>query len=91
MCIIDHYPLGNQGTEISGGLNISEELGRDSRCLNPVYNTISGYPAISVHSEMPFNSPSLTYISLRDMLKRIPQKTLDEFYDRAPETDINED
>ena len=37
MCIIDHYPLGNQRTEIeiSGGLNISEKLGRDSRCLNP--------------------------------------------------------
>ena len=30
MCIIDHYPLGNQRTEISGGLNISEKLGRDS-------------------------------------------------------------
>ena len=29
MCIIDHYPLGNQRTEISGGLNISEKLGRD--------------------------------------------------------------
>ena len=31
MCIIDHYPLGNQRTEISGGLNILvkiEELGR---------------------------------------------------------------
>ena len=27
MCIIDHYPLGNQRTEISGGLNISEKLG----------------------------------------------------------------
>ena len=26
MCIIDHYPLGNQRTEISGGLNISEKL-----------------------------------------------------------------
>ena len=24
MCIIDHYQLGNQRTEISGGLNISE-------------------------------------------------------------------
>ena len=35
MCIIDHYPLGNQRTEISGELNISEKLGRDSRCLNP--------------------------------------------------------
>ena len=40
MCIIDHYPLyllGYQRTEISGGLNISEKLGRDSdsRCLNP--------------------------------------------------------
>ena len=37
MCIIDHYPLGNQRTAISGGLNISEKLGRDmdSRCLNP--------------------------------------------------------
>ena len=23
MCIIDHYPLGNQRTEISGGLNSS--------------------------------------------------------------------
>ena len=33
MCIIDHYPLGNQRTEISGELNISEKLGRDSRCL----------------------------------------------------------
>ena len=33
MCIIDHYPLGNQRTEISGGLNISEKLGRDSRCF----------------------------------------------------------
>ena len=27
MYIIDHYPLGNQRTEISGGLNISEKLG----------------------------------------------------------------
>ena len=35
MCIIDHYPLGNQKTEISGGLKISDKLGRDSRCLNP--------------------------------------------------------
>ena len=35
VCIIDHYPLGNQRTEISGELNISEKLGRDSRCLNP--------------------------------------------------------
>ena len=35
MCIIDHYTLGNQRTEISGGLNISEKLGGDSRCLNP--------------------------------------------------------
>ena len=26
VCIIDHYPLGNQRTEISGGLNISEKL-----------------------------------------------------------------
>ena len=26
MCIIDHYPLGNQRTTISGGLNISENL-----------------------------------------------------------------
>ena len=30
MCIIDHYPLGNQRTEISGELNISEKLGRDN-------------------------------------------------------------
>ena len=30
VCIIDHYPLGNQRTEISGGLNISEHLGRGS-------------------------------------------------------------
>ena len=30
MCIIDHYPLGNQRTETSGGLNISEKLGWDS-------------------------------------------------------------
>ena len=37
MCIIDHYPLGNQRTEISGGLNISEKLGRDSRCLNSAF------------------------------------------------------
>ena len=29
----DHYPLGNQRTEISGVLNINEKLGRDSRCL----------------------------------------------------------
>ena len=28
VCIIDHYPLGNQRTEISGALNISEKLGR---------------------------------------------------------------
>ena len=35
VCIIDHhYPLGNQRTEISGGLNMSEKLGRDSWCLN---------------------------------------------------------
>ena len=27
VCIIDHYPLGNQRTEISGGLNINEKLG----------------------------------------------------------------
>ena len=33
--MIDHYPLGNQRTEISRGLNISDKLGRDSRCLNP--------------------------------------------------------
>ena len=26
---VDDYPLGNQRTEISGGLNISEKLGRD--------------------------------------------------------------
>ena len=26
MYIIDHYPLGNKRTEISGGLNISEKL-----------------------------------------------------------------
>ena len=26
VCIIDHYPLGNQRTEISRGLNISEIL-----------------------------------------------------------------
>ena len=32
MCIKDHYSLGNQRTEIWGGLNIkniSEKLGRD--------------------------------------------------------------
>ena len=29
MCIINHYPLGNQRNEISGGLNISEKLVRD--------------------------------------------------------------
>ena len=33
MCIIDHYPLGNQRTEISGGLNISEKLGSDINIL----------------------------------------------------------
>ena len=35
MCIKDHYPLGNQRPEISGVLNISEKLGRDSWCLIP--------------------------------------------------------
>ena len=32
MCIINHYPLGNQRTEISGGLNISEKY-------NTIYST----------------------------------------------------
>ena len=34
MCIIDNYPLGNQRTEISGGLNISEKL----RVVQYVFN-----------------------------------------------------
>ena len=33
MCIINHYPLGNQRTEISGGLNISEKY-------NTIYITL---------------------------------------------------
>ena len=28
MCIIEHYSLGNQRTEISRGLNINEKLGK---------------------------------------------------------------
>ena len=41
VCITDHYPLGNQRNEISRGLNISEKLGRDSRCLNPRLSDIA--------------------------------------------------
>ena len=34
VCIIDQHPLGNQRTEISGGLNISEKLEWNSRFVN---------------------------------------------------------
>ena len=42
VCIIDHYPLGNQRTlEVSGVLNISEKLGRDSRCFADIASSRS--------------------------------------------------
>ena len=49
----DHYPLGTQRTEISGGLNISEKLGRDSRCLNLDYSTLQYYEGMLCNSGVP--------------------------------------
>ena len=41
MCIIDHYPLGNQRTEISGGLDISEKTWEGQPVLEPGLSDIA--------------------------------------------------
>ena len=45
-------------------------------CYSGMYQTLPSQKGLEV----------LITSSSSDMLKRIPQKTLDEFYDRAPET-----